>query len=116
MLVKGQSWEKGRPQGGEGGAGLGQEEGALHATVCLACVSLQEKEGRAPDCCVTVPPQRVTPSVCPSMTRGQRSQDLERICLTPSPQVLAGSPLSPLAHLPGFPAPDSKSSPEVPTP
>lgn len=46
MLVKGQSWEKGRPQGSGGGAGLGQEEGVLHVTACLACVSIQGKEGR----------------------------------------------------------------------
>lgn len=47
MLVKGHSWEKGRPQGSGGGAGLGQEEGVLfHVTVSLACVSSQGKESR----------------------------------------------------------------------
>ena len=136
VLVKGQSWEKGRPQGRGGGAGLGQEEGVLHVTVCLAWCPSREWRAGSPDCLAIVPPSIAAPSVCPNFraaTLGditakvahilkghtcsrQRSQDLEQVCLTPSPQVLAGGLLSPLAHLPGFPAPDSKSSPESPTP
>lgn len=42
MLVKGQDWEKGHVARGVG-PGPG-EEGGLHMTVCLACVSIQGKE------------------------------------------------------------------------
>lgn len=128
MLVKG--------QGGGGRAGPRQEEGVLHVTVCLACVSIQGKEGRVSRLFCHSALTESCPIVCLNLRAttlgnitakaahipeghtclGQRSQDLEQVCLTPSLQVLVGEPLSPLALLPGFPAPDSKSSPEVSTP
>lgn len=128
MLVKG--------QGGGGGAGPGQEEGVLHVTVCLACVSIQGKEGRVSRLFCHSALTDSCPIVCPNLRAailgnitakaahiteghtclGQRSQDLEQVCLTPSPQVLVGGPVSLSALLPGFPVPGSKSSPEVSTP
>lgn len=131
--------DRGRMRGGRGWEGQGRGEGGegvLHVTVCLAWCPSREWRAGSPDCLAIVPPSIAAPSVCPNFraaTLGditakvahilkghtcsrQRSQDLEQVCLTPSPQVLAGGLLSPLAHLPGFPAPDSKSSPESPTP
>lgn len=55
VLVKGQRWEKGRPQGHGGGAGLVQEEGVLHVTVCLAWCPSREWRTGSPDCLAIVP-------------------------------------------------------------